>query len=156
MGVSTDEATPTGTEFSDDVNLELVRQVPLRLSNGWAGFDEEALYLEREGERTRVAYEHVSEIAYRDLDYFVVVLSAALVGFGIWFVRETPASLLFSLVGLGSLVRLYRHRGELVVRASGRPKPLTFHPADAPAFYDALGETMGGDVVSDRESMFGD
>lgn len=136
-------------------NLDLIRQVPLRLANGWAGFDDEALYIEREGERTRVAFENVAELAYRDVDYFVVVLSVVLVGFGLWFVQRNPASLLFTLVGVVSLVRLYRHRGELVVRTNDRVKPLTFHPADAPAFYDALGEAMGGEVVSDRQPMFG-
>lgn len=135
--------------------LDLTRQAPLRLDDGWAGFDDEALYLERDDERTRVAFEHVSELSYRDTDYFVVVLSVVLVGFGLWFVPRTPASLLFSAVGVASLVRLSRRRGELVVRASGRAKPLAFHPEDAGAFYDALGEAMDGEVVSDRQALFG-
>jgi len=136
-------------------NLDLTRQVPLRLADGWAGFDDDALYIERDAERTRVGFDDVSELAYRDADYFVVVLSLVLVGFGLWFLPRNPASLLFSLVGVGSLVRLYRHRGQLVVRSPGRAKPLTFHPADAPAFYDDLGEAMGGEVVSDRQSLLG-
>lgn len=153
---ASDESSGPGTaEPSTAGNLDLVRQVPLRLANGWAGFDDDALYVEREGERTRVAFDDLSELAYRDVDYFVVVLSIVLVGFGLWFVQRNPAALLFTLVGAASLVRLYRHRGELVIRVTGRAKPLTFHPADAPAFYDALGETMGGEIVSDRQPLIG-
>lgn len=141
---------------SGPATLDLTRQAPLRVDDGWAGFDDEALYVDRGGERIRVAFADVSELTYQDTDYFVVILSLVLVGFGLWFVGQTPASLLFSLVGVASLARLYRRRGKLVVRATGRAKPLAFHPADAGAFYDAVGEAMDGEVVSDRQALFGD
>lgn len=143
-----------GTADSDDT-LDLRRQVPLRVAEGWAGFDDTALYVDRDGERVRVAFENVTELAYRDTDYFVAVLSLVLVGFGVWFLRESPFSLLFSLAGLASLYRLYRHRGEVVVRVTDRPKPLTFHPEDGGAFYDALAEEVSGEVISERGSLLG-
>ncbi|MFB6221687.1 MAG: hypothetical protein ABEH90_09660 [Halolamina sp.] len=153
---SRSEATgPADPEGLDPADLDLHRQAPLRLSAGWVGFDDAALYLEEDGRRTRVAFENVTEVAYRDTDYFIAVLSLVLVGFGLWFVPRTPAALLFSLIGVASLYRLYRHRGEVVVRASGRAKPLTFHPEDGGEFYDALCEGMGGEVVSDRKALFG-
>ena len=136
--------------------LDLRRQAPLRVADGWAGFDDEALYVERDGERIRVGFEQVTELSYRDTDYFVAVLSVVLVGFGLWFVRESPASLLFSLVGLASLFRLYRRRGTVVVRVADRPKPLAFHPTDGGAFYDALAEAIDGVELSGRQSLFGE
>lgn len=147
---------PTDPDLGDAASLDLHRQAPLRVGDGWAGFDDEALYVERDGERVRVDFENVTEFSYRDTDYFVVVLSVVLVGFGVWFVRETPASLLFSLAGIASLYRLYRRRGELVVRVADRPKPLSFHPEDGGGFYDDLAEAMDGEVVSSRESLFGE
>ena len=138
-----------------DAPLDLRRQVPLRVADGWAGFDDEALYVEREGERVRVAFDHVTELSYRDTDYFVAVLSVVLVGFGVWFLRESPFSLLFSLAGVASLYRLYRHRGEVVVRVADRPKPLSFHPEGGGEFYDALAAELAGEVLSERGSLLG-
>ncbi len=153
MAESTDAAADAAG--LDPPDLELTRQAPLRLSVGWAGFSDDALYVEENGERTKVDFENVTEIAFRDTDYFILVLSVTLVSFGLWFLQQTPVAVLFSLVGVGSLYNLYRQRNELVVRVSGRPKPLTVHPENAGAFYDALGETMGGEEVSSRETLFG-
>lgn len=141
-----------GTPFDD---RSLTKQEPLRLSEGWAGFDDETLYLDRDGERVRVAFENVTEVTFRDYDYFLVVLSVVLVGFGVWFVHRTPASLLFSLVGLASLARLFRRRNEVTVRVAGRPKPIRFHPEDPGTFYDRLGREMEAEVVSDRTRLLG-
>ncbi|WP_157722475.1 hypothetical protein [Halolamina sp.] len=148
-------SAPTpGTHGS--TGLDRNHQVALRVADGWASFDKEALFVERDGERVRVAFDNVTELSYRDTDYFLVVLSVVLVGFGLWFVPESPFSLLFSVAGLASLYRLYRHRGEVVVRVTDRPKPLTFHPTDGGAFYDALGAEMDGELLSDRTTFFGD
>lgn len=144
----------SGTAETDEA-LDLRRQVPLRIADGWTGFDGEALYVERDGERVRVAFANVTELSYRDTDYFIAVLSLVLVGFGVWFLRESPFSLLFSVVGVASLYRLYRHRGEVVVRVADRPKPLTFHPEAGGGFYDALAEAVGGEVISERGSLLG-
>lgn len=157
MSATASDGVPgTDEELTGPENFELTRQNDLRLETGWVGFDDEALYLERDGTRTRVAFGDVTELSYQDMDYFILVLSLVLVGFGLWFVGRTPASLLFSVVGVASFARLYRRRGTLVVRASGRAKPLAFHPADAGEFYDALGEALNGEVVSDRRALFGD
>ena len=145
---------PSDTADIDD-SLDLRRQAPLRVADGWAGFDGEALYVDRDGERVRVAFEHVTELSYRDTDYFVVMLSLVLVGFGVWFLSESPFSILFSLFGLASLYRLYRHRGEVVVRVADRPKPLTFHPEAGGGFYDALTAEVAGEVISERGSLLG-
>lgn len=142
-------------DLGDAADLDLRRQAPLRVADGWVGFDDEALYVERDSERIRVGFDQLSELSYRDTDYFIAVLSVVLVGFGIWYVRETPRSLLFSLVGIASLYRLYHRRGEVVVRVADRPRPLTFHPEGGGAFYDALAETMGGEELSSRKSLFG-
>lgn len=146
---------PAGVPDEGPADTDLTRREQLRLKTGWVGFDEQALYIEEDGERTKVKFENVSEIAFRDTDWFMVVISLTLIGFGLWFVRQSPASLLFSLAGIGSLYILYRQRNELVVRASGRAKPLTVHPEEPGAFYDALGETMGGEEVSSRETLWG-
>jgi hypothetical protein len=143
------------TDGADEFAGNLTRRTSLRLSDGWVGFDDEALYLDRDDERTKLSFENISELSFRDTDYFIVVLSLVLVGFGLWFLSKSPLSILFTVVGLASLYRLYTHRNELIVRASGRAKPLTFHPEDPDAFYEALGEAMGGEVVSDRGSLFG-
>lgn len=147
-------ASPTASP-DDSTVLELERQTALRVADGWAGFTADALFVERGGERIRVDFDNITQLSYRDTDYFIVVLSVVLVGFGLWFVPESPFSLLFSVAGLASLYRLYRHRGEVVVRVTDRPKPLTFHPEDGGAFYDALGEEMDGELLSNRSTFFG-
>lgn len=149
------EGAPTEDDADAGASPDLRWRTSLRLTDGWVGFDDDALYLRRGDELARVAFENVVDVAYEDYDYFLLVLSLVLVGFGLWFVSDDPASLLFSLAGLGSLWRLYRRRGAVTVRVRNRARQLTFYPVDGTAFYDALGEAMDAEVVSDRLTFRG-
>lgn len=105
---------------------------------GWVGLTDEALLLARDDECVRVALDDVAQVTVEEYDYFLAVLSAILVGFGLWYARQHPTALLFSLAGLASGYRVYRHRGEVTVHVRDRPRPIRFHPRDLDGFLTAV------------------
>lgn len=91
----------------------------------------------------RVNYDDVSEIVAEDLDWFQTALGVALVGFGLFSLTRSIFGVAFVLIGVGSLYLTYRRRDRIVVRVSGRPKPLTLYPTETEAFYRAVGDAAG-------------
>jgi hypothetical protein len=109
-----------------------------RRSPGAVGFTDERL-LVVDQETTSVEFEAIEEVAARDVDWFVAVLSVATVGVGLVAGLDRP------LVGVGlvaagvvSLVLTYRKRGQVTVSVRGRGKPLQFYLSSTDEFLDRL------------------
>lgn len=100
--------------------------------------DDRLLVLDDEG-RTSVSHDNVVEVTVQDVDWFLVILSVALVG---WGVLTLQRNVLVGVVGVGlggaSLYRTYGRRGKVTVRVTNRPKPLVVYPENPDAFREAL------------------
>lgn len=113
-------------------------------SGGWLGIDDDTLIITRESTEPRtVPLDDVAEVTARDIDWFLVVMSLTLLGFGLWATsRNVVGGLLFAAAGLGSLLLTYRKRNRLTISVSGRPKPLRCYPVDSTATYAAIEDAL--------------
>lgn len=110
---------------------------------GTVAVTDDELLIAADDEVTRVALDDVAEVTYEEFDWFLGVLSVALVAWGLFSTqRSLPIGLAFAAFGAGSLYWTYRKRGKAKIRVVDRPKPLTVFPADSTAFMDALEVAM--------------
>lgn len=99
----------------------------------------ETVVISQDGELVEIAFDRIVEVSLSSYDYFLTILSIALVAFGIMSLeRNLLAGIAFTAVGIGSLYRTYNRRGQLKFRVQGRAKPLIVYPKHAQAVYDAL------------------
>lgn len=90
-------------------------------------------------ELVSVPYENVSEVSHEQFDWFLGLVSAALVAFGVYGLTRNPLiGVVFVLGGLWSLQRSYRHRDLVRIRAHNQPKPVELYPEDVDELYAAL------------------
>lgn len=124
-----DSAVPAG---------ETLRYRVARRGGGAVGFTDERL-LVVDGEVTSVSFGNVDEVTARSVDWFVAVLSVALVGVGVLAAEGTPlVGAGFAVAGLVSLAVVYRKRGRVACAVHGRDKPLVFRLDDTEEFLDRL------------------
>ncbi|MBX0324519.1 hypothetical protein EGH21_15930 [Halomicroarcula sp. F13] len=94
-------------------------------------------------ESVAVPLSGVVDVTLQDVDWFLVVMSLGLVGFGLASVgRDLLFAALFVVAGLVSTALTYRKRGALRVSVSGQTRPLRLFPADPQACYDALAAVL--------------
>lgn len=126
----------------------------LRLrTGGTVAVTDERLLVAAGEEVTPVALDDVAEVTVEEFDWFLGVLSALLVGYGLYSVpRSLPLGLGFAAFGAASLYWTYRKRGKARIKVAGRPKPISVFPADTGAFHDALEPVVTPDDP-DRESV---
>ncbi|KAA9398166.1 hypothetical protein Har1130_05100 [Haloarcula sp. CBA1130] len=73
----------------------------------------------------------VVEVSLQDIDWFLAVMSAALVGFGLLSLDQSiPLGGAFVVAGAVSLALTYRKRNALRIQVAGRTDPLKCFPAD--------------------------
>ena len=107
-------------------------------SDGCIGFTDERLLISR-NEVTNVDLESVHSVEFEDFDWFLGVMSAGLVAFGLYSTtKNVIAGLAFALAGAASLYLTYRKRGKATVRVRGRAKPLVLYPDDGDEFHDVF------------------
>lgn len=85
----------------------------------------------------------VVEVSLQDIDWFLAVMSAALVGFGLLSLDQS--ALLggaFAVAGAVSLALTYRKRYALRIRVAGRADPLRCFPADPQALLAELEQAL--------------
>jgi len=120
---------------------------------GRVGLTDERLLVVRDGETTSVRHESVVEVTVDDFDWFVGLLSVAIVGFGILSLdRNVVLGLGFAVAGVVFLYRTYRRRGSVTVRVQNRPKPLEFHPEELAEFRVAADRLLVGSPVDETAS----
>jgi len=100
---------------------------------------EDRVLVQSADELVSVPYENVSEVSHEQFDWFIGLISAVLVAFGVYGLTQNPlVGAFFVLAGLWSLQRSYRHRDLVRVHAHNRPKPIEFYPEDVDDLYAAL------------------
>ncbi|MFY4812473.1 hypothetical protein [Haloarcula argentinensis] len=81
----------------------------------------------------------VVEVSLQDIDWFLAVMSAALVGFGLLsFDRSVLLGGVFAVAGIVSLALTYRKRYALRIQVTGRTDPLRCFPAEPQALLTEL------------------
>ena len=104
-------------------------------------------------ELTRVELDEVTEVTVEEFDYFLAVLSVALVGYGVYSIpRNAALGLGFAAFGVASCYWTYRKRGKARIEVSGRSRPISVFPADTGTFVDALEPVLvaAGDSTDER------
>ncbi|UHQ98452.1 hypothetical protein HYG81_22970 (plasmid) [Natrinema zhouii] len=90
-------------------------------------------------ETTSVPYTNVSEISNESFDWFLTILSLALVGFGLYSIGENAfIGIGMTLFGLWSVYRTYRHRDRVRIHTHSQAKPVEVFPEEVEALYDEL------------------
>lgn len=86
-----------------------------------------------------VPLENVKEVRFRSFDWFLALLSLALVLFGlVSTTRHLVGGALFVAAGVASLYLTYRKRGRVTVDLHTRGEPVTFHLEDIDGFREAM------------------
>ena len=100
-------------------------------------------------EITSVPYTNVSEVSHESFDWFLAIMSLALVGFGVY---SIPANAFVGVglaaVGLWSLYRTYRHRDRVRIHTHSQAKPVEVFPENVDALYAELEPAI--DAVRDE------
>lgn len=123
-----------------------IRESHALRSGGTLDVTDDELVITRDDDPVRIEIDRIVEVSHASFDYFLGILSLALVGFGILSLeRNVPAALVFGAIGAASLYRTYGRRGQLKFRVKGRAKPLTVYPVHAQAVYDGLEPYVAAD-----------
>lgn len=112
---------------------------------GRVGLTDDRVLVVRPGETTSVHLGTIREVTIQSFDWFMGLLSAVLVGFGVLsFDRSVLGGLLFVAFGLGSLYWSYRKRGQVQLHLHERRKAVTFSIDATDEFQAALGDAIEG------------
>lgn len=132
---------PTTDGESKDVEIT---RMSLR-GGGWIGYSEDAVFVERDGERIRIADDAIEGISLHTLEWDVAVMSVLLVGVGGYVVatRNPLVGVAFAAVGAYSLYRTYSKRYELLVHVANEPKPVSVHPEHPVECHGVLADRTG-------------
>ncbi len=119
-------------------------QTPIR-HGGRVGLTDERVLVVRQDETTSVHLGTINEVTIQSFDWFVGLLSAVLVGFGVLsFDRSVIGGVLFLLFGVASLYWTYRKRGQVQLHLHERRKAITFSLDATEEFREALGTALDG------------
>lgn len=109
-----------------------------------------------DAETTSVPYANVSEISNESFDWFLTILSLALVGFGLYSITENVVVGIGSvLFGLWSVYRTYRHRDRVRIHTHSQAKPVEVFPEEVDQLYDELEPAIEA-VRAEREGAEAD
>lgn len=93
----------------------------------------------KDDETTSVPYTNVSEVSNESFDWFLAILSLALVGFGLYSISNNAfVGVGLALFGLWSVYRTYRHRDRVRIHTHSQAKPVEVFPEDVEQLYDEL------------------
>lgn len=113
---------------------------------GEVAVTEDRLLIGSTDELISVPYTNVSEISHDSFDWFLGVLSVSLAIFGLYFFARNPLLAgFFTLAGIWSLHRTYRHRDLVRVHTHSQAKPIDIYPENVETVYDELESAI--DVV---------
>lgn len=121
-----------------DTGEALRFQASLR-RDGRVGITDDRVVVVRPEETTSVELGAIREVTIQSFDWFMGLLSAVLVGFGLLSLeRSVIGGLLFVAFGLGSLYWTYRKRGQVQLHLHERRKAVTFSLDATEEYYAAL------------------
>jgi hypothetical protein len=120
-GATADTDTPVGAE----------RYAGTLRSGGSVVLGADRLVVDRGDGPVVVDLDDVVEVSLQDVDWFLAVMSAALVGFGLLSLDQSVLlGGAFAVAGAVSLALTYRKRDALRIRVAGRADPLRCYPED--------------------------
>ncbi|AUG47809.1 hypothetical protein BVU17_09880 [Haloarcula taiwanensis] len=121
------DGTTAGTELPVDTE----QYTGTLRTGGTIVLGADRLVVDRDDEPVVVDLDDVVEVSLQDIDWFLAVMSAALVGFGLLSLgRSVLLGGAFAVAGAVSLALTYRKRYALRIRVAGRADPLRCFPAD--------------------------
>jgi hypothetical protein len=134
-----------------DITANLEYRGQLR-DGGWVGVTPERLaVVHRNEDPVYVDFDQVATIRVEPLDWFLVLMSIALVGFGLVSIpRNLLAGVGFCVAGGISLYVTYGRRDRVRITAEGTTDDLTIYPEDVEALKDALDPYVEGSAGWDR------
>lgn len=110
---------------------------------GRVGLTDDRVIVVRAGGTTSVHLETIAEVTVQSFDWFLGLLSAVVVGFGLLSLdRSLLGGVAFLAFGLGSFYWTYRKRGQVQLHLHGRRKAVTFSLDDADEFRATLGSLI--------------
>lgn len=102
--------------------------------------DERILILE--DEPVSIPFENVKSVNVRVYDWFMLIMSVALVVIGLVAMFENPVGLIFIIAGVISLIITYRKRGQITINMHIHAKPYQTYPDDITAFQESFETIM--------------
>ncbi|WP_324760676.1 hypothetical protein [Haloarcula montana] len=114
------------TQTNDAVD---VTRMSLR-DSGWIGYTDDAVYIERDGEKIQIDNEHVRKVTLQSLRWDLAIMSALLIGIGgyVAITRNPLVGIAFAAVGVLSMYRTYGNRYALRIQVENESKPVTVYP----------------------------
>lgn len=112
-------------------------------TGGTVGLTDERLLITREETVETVPFENVDEVLVQSFDWFLGVMSAGLVAFGLYSTTmDTLLGAAFAVAGVVSLALTYRKRGRIRVKMHSQAQPIVFHLARTDPFEEAFERHM--------------
>lgn len=140
----------TGLRQVLDEGEALRYEAPLRRGRAIGLTDKRMLLLD--DEPIAIPYDNVKEVRVESFDWFLGIMSTALVVFGaVSTLRRPLVGVGFALAGVGSLWLTYRRRDRVIVDMHTRAKPETVYPEDPDPLMAAL-----EDRIAAHEARRGD
>jgi hypothetical protein len=100
-------------------------------TGGTVALGTDRLVVDRGDDPVVVDLDDVVEVSLQDIDWFLAVMSVALVGFGLLSLdRSVLLGGAFAVAGAVSLALTYRKRNALRIQVAGRTDPLRCFPAE--------------------------
>lgn len=108
-------------------------------TGGEIAVTEKRLLVRTADEQTSVPYTNVSEVINESFNWFLAIISGALVLFGLYGLGQNPLiGAGFTVAGLWSLYRLYGQRNRVRIHTHSQAKPVEVFPEDVETLYDEL------------------
>lgn len=131
-------------ELEDDA---IERIFPLR-HGGALGIAREYLIIARKSKTIRVNADDVVEVSLQPIDWFLVVMSVVIAGFGVLTAnRSAIGGVAFVAFGVLNLYWTYRKRGAIRISVEGKRKTVTFRPEEPREAFVGLKPLLGDRVV---------
>jgi len=128
----------------DGASEAAITRMGLRMG-GWIGYNDEAVYIDRDdGEKIKIPHGSVKQVALRNAEWDLAVMSLLLVGVGAFVgaTRNPIAGVAFGAVGVASLYWTYRKRYKLVIHVENKRKPISVYPTHPGECHETLVEQI--------------
>lgn len=132
--VGEDAETVVGKAAGDVVGVDTAADETADSDEGGASDD---------GDVVAIPLESISELTEQPIDWFLLLMDVAIVGFGVLSLERTlVGGVAFLGAGLLSLGLTWRRRGRVRIHTHSRPKPVDTYPLHRTAFLDAVDEVL--------------
>ena len=136
-----DDSDGTAADTASPVSNE--RYAGALRTGGTVVLGTDRLAVDRGDSPVVIDLDDVVEVSLQDIDWFLAVMSAALVGFGLLSLdRSVLLGGAFAVAGAVSLALTYRKRYALRIQVTGRTDPLRCFPAEPQALLTELEQAL--------------